>query len=143
MTVIEKTPGWIAKNRNTLFLTVCVILGQVIFYFTTTANNKNEIERYKDLSLADRVVKVLSYSHGIQKVRLATGETKALALIGLAQSYIQAGDSVVKVAGSEGITIYRRFSTYTEVSVFGPGAFEKSGAKEYTGLIRRYQVKKP
>ena len=135
MTVIEKKPGWIARNRNTVFLMVCVIVGQVFFYFTTTANSKREIERYKALRLASRVDKVLSYSHGIQKVKLATGETQALALTAAGQQYIQVGDSVVKAAGSENISTYRRFPAYTEVSVFGPSSPDK------TGLIRRYQIK--
>jgi hypothetical protein len=137
MTVNEEKPTWIAKNRNMLFLLACVILGQVIFYFTTTANSKREIERYKAQQLAGRIDKVLSYSRGIQKVKLATGETEALALPGIGQQYIQVGDSVVKAAGSENITIYHRFPTYTEVSLFGPNATDK------TGLIKRYQIKKP
>ncbi|MDO7853730.1 hypothetical protein [Hymenobacter convexus] len=137
MTVIEEKPTWIAKNRNMLFLLACVILGQAIFYFTTTANSKREAERYKALQLASRVEKVLSYSHGIQKVKLATGQTQALALTAAGQQYIQAGDSVAKAAGSESITTYRQFPTYTEVSVFGPNP------PDNTGLIKRYQIKKP
>jgi hypothetical protein len=137
MTDNDNKPGWIAKNRNMLFLMVCVILGQVVFYFTTTVNSKREIERYKALQVASRVDKVLSYSHGIQKVKLATGETQALALTTAGQQYIQVGDSVVKAAGSDSITFYRQFPTYTEVSVFGPNASAE------TGLIRRYQIKQP
>jgi len=137
MTHSDNKPSWIAKNRNTIFLMVCVVVGQLIFYFTTTANNKREIERYKALQLASRVDKVLSYSHGIQKVKLVTGETQALALTTAGQQYIQAGDSVVKAAGSESITTYRQFPTYTEVSVFGPNP------PDNTGLIKRYQIKKP
>ena len=128
---------WAAKNRNTLFLMGCVILGQVVFYFTTTANSQREMARYKALQLANRVDKVLSYSQGMQKVKLATGETEALALTAAGQQYIQAGDSVVKAAGSESITTYRRFPTYTEVSVFGPNPADNQG------LVRRYQIKKP
>ena len=143
MTVADKKPGWVARNRNMLFLMACVILGQVIFYFTTTANNKRETERYKALQLAGRVAKVLSYSRGIQKVKLASGETQALALTTGGQQYIQMGDSLVKAAGSEDIAIYRQFPTYTEVSVFGPGPVDRLGAAEYTGFIRRYQIKKP
>lgn len=143
MTAIETKPTWLAKNRNMLFLLACVILGQVVFYYTTTASSKREIERYKALQLASRVDKVLSYSHGIQKVKLATGETQALALTAAGQQYIQVGDSVVKVAGGDSITLYRQFPTYTEVSVFGPGPVDKPGAAEYTGLIKRYQIKKP
>ncbi len=133
----EEKPGWIAKNRNTVFLMVCVIIGQLIFYFNTTANSKREIERYKALLLAGRVEKILSNSRGIQKVKLATGETQALVLTTAGQQYIQVGDSVVKAAGSDSLTLYRRFPAYTEVSVFG------SGAADDTGLIRRYQIKKP
>jgi hypothetical protein len=137
MTDSATKPSWISKNRNTVFLMVCVVLGQVVFYFTTTANSKREIERYKALTLASRVAKVLSYSHGIQKVKLATGETQALALTTAGQQYIQVGDSVAKAAGSESITTYRQFPTYTEVSVFGPNS------PDNTGLIERYQIKKP
>lgn len=137
MLTMETISTWAAKNRNMLFLLACVILGQVVFYYTTTANNKREIERYKALQLTGRVDKVLSYSHGIQKVKLATGETQALALTVAGQQYIQVGDSVEKAVGSENITTYRRFPAYTEVSVFGP-----NGA-DGTGLIRRYQIKKP
>lgn len=136
MTSTEKKPGWIAKNRNTVFLMVCVIIGQVIFYFNTTANSKREMERYKALQLAGRVEKILSNLRGIQKVKLATGETQALGLTPAGQQYLQVGDSVVKAAGSEHITTYRRLPTYTEVSVFGPNAADD------TGLIRRYQIKK-
>ena len=118
----DEKPGWIAKNRNTLFLMVCVIIGQAIFYFTTTANSKREIERYKALQVAGRVDKLLSYSHGMQKVKLATGETPALALSAAGHDYIQAGDSLVKAAGSDSITAYRRLPGYLEVSAFGPGA---------------------
>ncbi|MBH8570908.1 hypothetical protein KB206_18600 [Microvirga sp. STS02] len=125
MTATENKPGWLAKNRNMLFLLACVVLGQVVFYFTTTANSKREIERYKALQLASRVEKVLSYSHGIQKVKLATGETQALVLTAAGQQYIQVGDSLVKAAGSDSITAYRRFPGYIEVSVFGPGAAGK------------------
>jgi hypothetical protein len=137
MTSTNEKPGWLAKNRNKLFLLACVVLGQVIFYFTTTANSKREMARYKSLGLASRVNKVLSYSHGIQKVKLANGETQGLALPGIGQQYIQVGDSVVKAVGSESITTYRQFPTYTEVSVFGPNS------PTNTGLIKRYQVKKP
>jgi hypothetical protein len=137
MTVNDKKQTWLARNRNTLFLMVCVVVGQVVFYFTTTATNKREIERYKVLQLAGRVDKVLSYSRGIQKVKLATGETQALALTAAGQQYIQAGDSLVKEAGSESITVYRQFPAYTEVSVFG------SGTADGTGLVKRYQIKNP
>ena len=133
----DEKPGWIARNRNTVFLMVCVIIGQLIFYFNTTANSKREIERYKALLLAGRVEKILSNSRGIQKIKLATGETPALALTAAGQQYIQVGDSVVKAAGSERITLYRRFPAYIEVSVFSPSAADK------TGLIRRYQIKRP
>ena len=132
MTVNDKKPGWIAKNRNVLFLMVCAILCQVFFYFTTTAKR-----------ISGRVDKVLSYSNGVQKVRLSTGETQALALTGYGHYYIQVGDSVVQEAGSENATIYRPFPTYTQVSVFGPGPADFPGAAEYTGLIKRYQIKKP
>ncbi|GAB2875565.1 hypothetical protein [Hymenobacter ruber] len=135
MTVAENKPGWLAKNRNMLFLLACVILGQVVFYFTTTANSKREIERYKALQLASRVERVLSYSHGIQKVKLATGETQALVLTAAGQQYIQVGDSLVKAAGSDSITVYRRFPGYIEVTVFGSNSTGK------TGVIRRYQTK--
>jgi hypothetical protein len=135
MTSTDEKPGWLAKNRNMLFLLACVILGQVVFYFTTTANSKRGIERYKALQLASRVAKVLSYTNGIQKVKLTTGETQALSLTAAGQQYIQAGDSLVKAAGSENITTYRRFPAYTEVSVFGPNATDN------TGLIKRYQIK--
>ena len=136
MIAVEKKPGWLSKNRNTVFLMVCVIIGQVIFYFTTTANSKREIERYKALQITGRVQKILSNSRGIQKVKLATGETQALSLTAAGQQYIQVGDSVVKAAGSDSIALYRRFPTYTEVSVFGPDVVGGSG------LVRRYQIKK-
>ncbi|MCI1186832.1 hypothetical protein MON38_05330 [Hymenobacter sp. DH14] len=112
---------WATKNRNMLFLLGCVVLGQVFLYFTTTANAKREIERYRALQLAGRVAKMLSYSHGMQKVQMANGETPALALTAAGHDYIQAGDSLVKAAGSDSITAYRRLPSYTEVSVFGPG----------------------
>ncbi|MBO2008229.1 hypothetical protein [Hymenobacter negativus] len=137
MTDADKRPGWLAKNRNTVFLMAWVIVGQVIFYFTTTAGNKRELERYKVLPLSSRVDKILSNSPGTQKVKLATGETQALVLTAAGQQYIQVGDSVVKAAGSESITIYRRFPTYTEVSVFGPNPTDK------TGFIKRYRISKP
>ena len=122
---------WATKNRNMLFLLGCVVLGQVFLYFTTTANAKREIERYRALRLAGRVEKMLSYSHSMQKVKLATGETPALALTAAGHEYVQVGDSLVKVAGSDSITAYRRRPRYMEVSVFGPGA---SGKKR---LIKR------
>ncbi|GAB3589729.1 hypothetical protein [Hymenobacter daeguensis] len=112
---------WAAKNRNMLFLLGCVVLGQVFLYFTTTANAKREIERYRALQLAGRVAKMLSYSHGMQKVQLTTGETPALALTAAGHDYIQVGDSLVKAAGSDSITAYRLLPGHIEVSVFGPG----------------------
>ncbi|GAA4036094.1 hypothetical protein GCM10022409_21280 [Hymenobacter glaciei] len=127
MTDNDNKPGWLARNRNMLFLLACVILGQVIFYFTTTANNKREIERYKAMQVAGRVDKLLSFSRGIQKVKLATGETQALVLPAAGQQYLQAGDSVAKAAGSEQISIYRRFPNYTEVLVFSLNAPSKKG----------------
>jgi hypothetical protein len=136
MTDNEPKPGWLAKNRNTLFLLVCVILGQVIFYFTTTASSKREVERYKALRLAGRVEKMLSYSRGMQKVQLATGETEALALTAAGHDYIQAGDSLVKAAGSDSIAVYRRFPAYTEVSVF------KEGSSGAGNLVKRYRIAK-
>ena len=111
---------------------VYVIVGQVFFYFTTTANSKREIERYKALQVAGRVDKLLSYSHGMQKVQLATGETPALALSAAGHDYIQAGDSLVKAAGSDSITAYRRLPGYTEVSVFGLGATGSQGLMKQT-----------
>ena len=113
---------WAGKNRNMLFLLGCVVLGQVVLYFTTTANAKREIERYRALRLAGRVQKMLSHSHGMQKVQLATGETPALALTAAAHDYIKAGDSLVKAAGSDSITVYRGLPGYVEVSVFGANA---------------------
>ena len=127
---------WATKNRNMLFLLGCVVLGQVFLYFTTTANARREIERYRALQLAGRVTKTLSYAHGMQKVQLATGETPALALTAAGQQYIQAGDSLVKAAGSDSIIVYRRLPAYMEVSVFGPDAVGGSG------LVRRYQIKR-
>ena len=123
---------WAAKNRNMLFLLGCVVLGQVFLYFTTTANARREIERYRALQLAGRVAKMLSYSHGMQKVKLATGETPALALTAAGHEYIQVGDSLVKEAGSDSITVYRRFPGHTEVSVFGLGATGSQGLMKQT-----------
>ena len=60
MTVTDRKPGWIARNRNTVFLMVCIIVGQVCFYFTTTASSKREIERSKALRPTSRVDKILS-----------------------------------------------------------------------------------
>ena len=122
MTATDQKPGWLARNRNMLFLMGCVVLGQAFLYFTTTANTKREAERYRALQLAGRVTKMLSYSHGMQKVQLATGEIPALALPVAGHDYIQAGDSLVKAAGSDSITAYRRLPGRIEVSVFGPGA---------------------
>ena len=59
MIITEKKPGWIARNRNTVFLMVCVIVRQVFFYFTTTASSKREIERSKALRPTSRVDKIL------------------------------------------------------------------------------------
>ena len=122
---------WASKNRNMLFLLGCVVLGQVVLYFTTTANAKRETERYRALQLAGRVEKMLSYSPGMQKVLLATGETPVLALTAAGHDYIQVGDSLVKAAGSESITVYRQLPGRTEVSVFEPGA---TGSRE---LVKR------
>jgi hypothetical protein len=72
--------------------------------------------------MAGRVEKMLSYSHGMQKVQLATGETKTLALTAAGHDYIQAGDSLVKAMGSDSITAYRQLPGRIEVSVFGLGA---------------------
>lgn len=121
MTATDQKPGWLARNRNMLFLLGCVVLGQVLLYFTNTANARRETERYRALQLAGRVTKMLSYSHGLQKVQLATGETPALALTAAGHDYIQAGDSLVKAVGSDSITAYRRLPGRIEVSVFGPG----------------------
>ena len=132
MTASNQKPNWLARNRNMLFLLGCVVLGQAFLYFTTTANAKRETERYKALQLASRVEKMLSYSHGIQKVKLATGETPALALSAAGHDYIQAGDSLVKAAGSDSITAYRRLPGYTEVSVFGLGATGSQGLMKQT-----------
>jgi hypothetical protein len=131
MSAMSTIGQWAGKNRNMLFLLGCVVLGQVFLYFTTTANAKREIERYRALHLAGRVEKMLSYSHGMQKVQLATGETPALALTAAGHDYIQVGDSLVKAAGSESISVYRRLPGYMEVSVFGLGA---TGGRE---LVKR------
>ena len=60
MTATDQKPGWLARNRNMLFLMGCVVLGQAFLYFTTTANTKREAERYRALQLAGRVTKMLS-----------------------------------------------------------------------------------
>ena len=70
---------------------------ELIFYVNTTANSKREAERYNALQLAGRVAKILSNSRGIQKVKLATGETQALALTAAGQQY-QVGEPGVRVS---------------------------------------------
>ena len=118
-------------------LMMCVALSQVLLYFTTTATAERKRNQYKVLYMAVRVDKVMPEGRRWQRVRLVTGETQSIATTVAGKQYIQAGDSLVKEAGSENITTYRRLPAYTEVSVFGLG---NSGN---TGIIRRYQIKKP
>ena len=137
MITTEAIAKWAAKNRNALFLMVCVALGQVYLYFTTTAAAERKSNQYKALHIAGRVDKVMPEGRTWQRVRLVSGETQSIATTVAGQQYLQAGDSLVKEAGSAIITTYRRFSAYTEVSVFGPNSADNKG------LIRRYQIKKP
>ena len=132
----EAIAKWAAKNRNALFFMMCVALSQVLLYFTTTATAERKRNQYKVLYMAGRVDKVMPEGRRWQRVRLVTGETQSIATTVAGKQYIQAGDSLVKEAGSENITTYRRLSAYTEVSVFGLG---NSGN---TGIIKR-QIKRP
>ena len=136
MTTTDQKTSWLARNRNMLFLLGCVVLGQAFLYFTTTATAKRKNKEYNALQIAGRVDKVMPEGRTFQRVRLATGETQSIATTTAGQQYLQAGDSLVKEAGSESITTYRRFPAYTEVSVFGPNSPDKSG------LTKRYQIKR-
>jgi hypothetical protein len=53
------------------------------------------------------------------------------------EEYISVGDSVVKRAGTSTTTVYRRYPTYTEISVFGEG-----GELEYpySGIVQRRRI---
>ena len=133
----ETLANWLAKNRNMLFLLACVVVGQTLFYYTAT-NRAKVAAQYTASHLAGRVEAIIAYPRGMPRVRLSSSEKEVIIQTTVAgQKYLHAGDSLVKEVGSEVITTYRRFPTYSEVSVFGPNATDK------TGLIRRYQIKKP
>ena len=55
----ESLAKWAAKNRNALFLMVCVALSQVLLYFTTTAAAERKRNQYKVLYIAGRVDMVM------------------------------------------------------------------------------------
>lgn len=137
MTGADEQPSWLTRNRNTLFLVVCVALGQALVYFITTSTAKRRSSEYKALRVAGRVDKVMLEGRTGRRVRFSTGETQSIFTTAEGEQYLQAGDSLVKEAGSESITVYRRFPAYTEVSVFGKASADS------TAPAKRYQLKNP
>lgn len=78
------------------------------------------------------------YDRSYPRVILRDKRSIPLQVIGEeGKKYIFVGDSVVKRAGTDTITVYRQYPTYTEMSVFGVG---KDLEYPYSGILQRKRI---
>jgi|GEM_PF-5607594 len=97
---------------------------------------------FKSITIHARIQRVLYYDRGTPRVILSDSQNVRLEVGGTGNKYVQAGDSIVKRAKTDSVTVYRTYPTYTEVRVYGDnghgGTTDLDGYA--TGLIQRYRL---
>jgi hypothetical protein len=128
--------NWIREHQMLLMMGATLIASQVILNVATGPRSANIVDQYFAQSLAGRVDTILYRTRGFPTVRLSTGEVFLLILPYGGQRYLQVGDSIVKKGGTKAVTTYRKFPSYTEVSIFTSG----NDSSDAEGLLKRYRI---
>jgi len=93
---------------------------------------------FEDEVINSRIMTIEYYNKGFPRVILRDKRSVLLYVAGVeGKKYVSVGDSLVKRAGTNTVTVYRKYPTYTEVSVFGEG---EDLEYEYSGILQRYRI---
>jgi hypothetical protein len=133
---IAEIKSWMKERQTFLLLVVAFFIGSFILDFAFGPRSVRVVNLYSAQSLAGQVDTIFNYTRGMPKLGLSSGDVLVLYLPAAGQEYIQAGDSVVKKAGTETLTAYRKSPAYTEVSVFSSG----NDSSDAEGLLKRYRI---
>jgi hypothetical protein len=100
---------------------------------------------FTGIAIHSPIKRITHYSRGFPVVALGTGDTVMLHLPKAGQEYVQVDDSIVKLANSDSVTVYRQYSTYTEICLFGmdDGNGHDDLDYPYSGLLKRERVPHP
>lgn len=94
-------------------------------------------------TIGSKIDSIEYYDKGFPRVTLQDGHSVLLKIPGKAGSeYVQVGDSIVKRAKTDSVTVYRRYPTYTEVRLYGndPDGGLYDLDYKYSGLLQRYRI---
>lgn len=98
---------------------------------------------FRTITIQSKIDSIEYYDKGTPRVMLGDGRSVRLEIVGKAGSeYVQVGDSIVKIAKTDSVTVYRPYPTYTEVCIFGNNS--EHGYHDldypYSGLLQRYRI---
>ena len=98
---------------------------------------------FRTITIQSKIDSIEYYDKGTPRVILGDGRSVRLEIVGKAGSeYVQVGDSIVKIAKTDSVTVYRPYPTYTEVCIFGNNS--EHGYHDldypYSGLLQRYRI---
>ena len=97
---------------------------------------------FRSIAIQSKIDSIEYYDKGWPQVILEDGRSVSMELAKSGSEYLQAGDSIVKLAKTDSVTVYRHLPAYTEVRVYGAG--EHHGIHdldyEYSGLLKRYRI---
>jgi hypothetical protein len=119
-------------------LTVCIGLLMGYYILKSIPPIHWHAPDFEEITINSRIMSIEHYSRSYPRVVLRDKRSILLRVSGVeGKKYISVGDSVVKRAGTSTLTVYRRYPTYTEISVFGEG-----GELEYpySGIVQRRRI---
>jgi hypothetical protein len=134
------------KSTPAIWLTGLILLAGLFYFSDEILDNLFPLRHSPDfetVKINSKVKQVLYYNKGYPVVTLFDGRTLLLEIIGVAgKKYVQAGDSIVKLARTDSVTVYRRYPAYMEVCLFGEG--KDYGQTDldypYSGLLKRERI---
>ena len=97
---------------------------------------------FRTITIQSKIDSIEYYDKGTPRVMLGDGRSVRLEIHGSGEEYVQVGDSIVKVAKTDSVTVCRHHPTYIEVRLYGAGSNHGYHDLDYpySGLLRRYRI---
>ena len=134
------------KSTPAIWITSLLLLAGLIYFSDEILDNLYPYWHSPDfetIKINSRVKEILYYNKGFPVVTLDDKRSLILEMLGKAgQEYVQVGDSIVKLAKTDSVTVYRKYHTYIEVCVFGQGRDYGQTDLDYpySGLLKRGRI---
>lgn len=134
------------KSTPAIWITSLLIVAGLFYFSDEILNSLYPYRHSPDfdtIRINSRIKKILYYNKGFPVVTLNDKRSLILKMPSKAgQEYVQVGDSIVKTANTDSVTVYRKYPAYTEVCIFGRG--KDYGQTDldypYSGLLKRERI---